>query len=319
MATSKLQRRMSDLLSTHFGGNTVRENLRPQWLIGPKGERLELDFFIEELAIAIEVQGQQHYSYTPLFHSSYEDFQNRQILDQAKRDTCKKLDVILIEVFDEQSALSAIETIYRYADLSVPEETPVEILPKGKEDNSYDFYTAPIIPKRVKKLARLTTRLKKLCRRHNQDGPSRSRWNELFMCAQGIELGLAKWDKDALLRHSERRALAAAMIALADAEPIITQGRPDKIQRLSKSLLATGKDRIGNIILIGSHKQRSHARKLQIERLDLWTYRVFGGEKEHVVRTDGERIICDCESSWQEGTTICSHIIRYHLFREEIS
>lgn len=121
MATSKLQRRMSQLLSTFVGGLTVRENIRPDWLIGSKGERLELDFYIEDLNIAIEVQGKQHYEYTPRFHASYQAFQAQQERDIAKRAGCDLFGVLLFEVFDEESALATIATIAKCA----PEQ-PIE-------------------------------------------------------------------------------------------------------------------------------------------------------------------------------------------------
>jgi len=79
VSTSKLQRQVSALLSTHLGQYTIRENYRPEWLGG-----LELDFYIEELEVGIEVQGRQHFEYTPMFHASYGAF-----LEQKERDEQK--------------------------------------------------------------------------------------------------------------------------------------------------------------------------------------------------------------------------------------
>ena len=98
MSTSKLQRYVSQQLSFHFGQYTIRENTRPAWLTASEGERLELDFLIEELNIAIEVQGKQHYIYVPHFHGDYDGFLKRLEWDEIKRRKCDKAGIILIEV-----------------------------------------------------------------------------------------------------------------------------------------------------------------------------------------------------------------------------
>ena len=98
MSTSKLQRKVSEYLSIHFGRYTIRENTRPEWLIMPTSARLELDFLLEEISLAIEVQGRQHYCYTPYFHGSYGDFQERLARDQFKREQCQAKGITLVEI-----------------------------------------------------------------------------------------------------------------------------------------------------------------------------------------------------------------------------
>lgn len=44
VSSSKMQSRVSEFLSVHFGGYTIRENYKPDWLIVDEGGRLELDF-----------------------------------------------------------------------------------------------------------------------------------------------------------------------------------------------------------------------------------------------------------------------------------
>lgn len=98
MSTSKLQRYVSQQLSVHFGQYTIRENTYPTWLTAPEGERLELDFLIEELNIAIEVQGKQHYTYVPHFHGGYDGFLKRLEWDEVKRRKCQEMEIALIEI-----------------------------------------------------------------------------------------------------------------------------------------------------------------------------------------------------------------------------
>lgn len=112
MSTSKLQREFSFALSTHFGQFTIRENSRPDWCRGANFERLELDFWIVELDIAVEIQGQQHYVYTPHFHASYEDFKAQQARDEAKKRKCVDYRILLIEVSDRESFNEAISKIH---------------------------------------------------------------------------------------------------------------------------------------------------------------------------------------------------------------
>jgi hypothetical protein len=106
MATSKLQRQVSILLSTHLGQYTIRENCRPEWLEG-----LELDFYIEELGIGIEVQGQQHFDYVPYFHESYENFLKLKERDERKADLCKHLGVPLHYIECPDDILPLIEQL----------------------------------------------------------------------------------------------------------------------------------------------------------------------------------------------------------------
>lgn len=59
---------------------------------------LELDCFNEELATAIEYNGEQHYNFTPYFHRSKESFYNIRYRDDMKMRLCKENGVNLIIV-----------------------------------------------------------------------------------------------------------------------------------------------------------------------------------------------------------------------------
>jgi hypothetical protein len=65
---------------------------RPQWL-----EKLELDGYNEELNIAFEYNGKQHYEYIPHFHNNDpEKFELQQLRDIKKYSLCKKKGINLI-------------------------------------------------------------------------------------------------------------------------------------------------------------------------------------------------------------------------------
>lgn len=108
MSTSKLQKRVSELLSIHLGKYTVRENIRPDWLTTKNGDRLELDFFIDELDIAIEVQGDQHYRFVEFFHENVTGYIEQVERDKQKRKICDLKGIKLIEIDSEAEAISEI-------------------------------------------------------------------------------------------------------------------------------------------------------------------------------------------------------------------
>lgn len=59
---------------------------------------LELDCYNEDLKIACEYNGIQHYKYNPFFHKTKDSFQNQKYRDYMKRDLCVKNGIKLIEV-----------------------------------------------------------------------------------------------------------------------------------------------------------------------------------------------------------------------------
>jgi hypothetical protein len=111
MATSKLQRRVGQLLDRTLPQFRIRENYRPDWLISDTGTRLELDFYIEEIKVAFEIQGAQHYQFIAFFHRSLDEFEKRKYNDALKKDLCYGAGVRLIEILTETDALVAIREL----------------------------------------------------------------------------------------------------------------------------------------------------------------------------------------------------------------
>jgi hypothetical protein len=72
---------------------------RPDFLKNPvTGENLELDMYNEDIRLAVEYNGEQHYKYIPFFHQNKEAFKNQLYRDELKRRMCKDAGVTLIEV-----------------------------------------------------------------------------------------------------------------------------------------------------------------------------------------------------------------------------
>lgn len=59
---------------------------------------LELDCYNDDLKLAIEYQGIQHYKFCKFFHKNIESFRNQQYRDELKRIYCRQLGITLIEV-----------------------------------------------------------------------------------------------------------------------------------------------------------------------------------------------------------------------------
>lgn len=97
--TSKLERYLAKELYSRFGGLSIRQNYRPDWMEG-----LELDFYIEELKIAAEVQGAQHYNFVEFFHRTENGFNEQLKRDAKKSVICREKKITLIEIFTEKDA-----------------------------------------------------------------------------------------------------------------------------------------------------------------------------------------------------------------------
>jgi len=72
---------------------------RPNWLKNPEtGHNLELDCYNEELKIAVEYNGSQHYKFPNSYHSTKEKFIQQVRRDKFKQKMCDSYGVYLISV-----------------------------------------------------------------------------------------------------------------------------------------------------------------------------------------------------------------------------
>lgn len=74
-------------------------SVRPDWLENPEtGEKLELDCYNDELKIAVEYNGEQHYKWPNFTNQTYQQFINQVRRDEYKMDECDRNGVYLIVV-----------------------------------------------------------------------------------------------------------------------------------------------------------------------------------------------------------------------------
>ena len=95
-STRKMERYTKEIAETIIG--KPFEKVRPGWLANKSNNNLELDMYNDELKLAIEYNGIQHYKYEKFFHKSKEDFEARVAADELKVKLCKKNHVDLIVV-----------------------------------------------------------------------------------------------------------------------------------------------------------------------------------------------------------------------------
>lgn len=75
------------------------KSIWPDWLRNPEtGETLELDCYNEELQIAVEYNGQQHYTWPNFTNQTYQQFINQVRRDELKMELCDRNGVYLIVV-----------------------------------------------------------------------------------------------------------------------------------------------------------------------------------------------------------------------------
>ncbi|NVM31563.1 MAG: hypothetical protein HWN65_22185 [Candidatus Helarchaeota archaeon] len=69
---------------------------RPTWLLNDWENQMELDGYNQELKLAFEYQGRQHYELVPYFHKSIEELERMKANDKKKLYLCEKNGVTLI-------------------------------------------------------------------------------------------------------------------------------------------------------------------------------------------------------------------------------
>jgi hypothetical protein len=296
MASSKLQEQIGVFLRRDFPDRTIRETVRPDWLLNEEGNRLELDFYIEELALAFEIQGEQHFVYNDFFHGSPESFKKRLRDDKTKRDICRKYNVELCEIcsvedyedfiratFSEYSTLRALKQPFR---------SPNGILKKSLFSIHRFRYSLHRTEERIarcdpndqERLLRLNRKLVKINR---------------YIAAQRVRIGvvLSKYPEIARkLAKASARAIARRDPADHNKQDKKTKQPPPKPPKL-----------------IGSQRMRNNARKRQVRQIDRYTWIVFGGSAEHQVTLSDNMFECDCTRAMIRG--LCCHTIRVMIER----
>ena len=95
----KFDNRCREIVQNYFGVGFP--SVRPEFLKYKTGKNLELDMYNDDLKLAFEYQGIQHYKYTPMFHKSINDLYEQQERDKFKFNRCKELGITLIYIYPD--------------------------------------------------------------------------------------------------------------------------------------------------------------------------------------------------------------------------
>ena len=106
------------MLQEHFPALQVIENSFPKWMKDYVNRRLQLDFYIPALGVAIEVQGAQHDQYIEYFHEDVNGFVDQQRRDRLKKYACKLKGVELLEI----RKIEHLNLLKRYLKTLVPKK-----------------------------------------------------------------------------------------------------------------------------------------------------------------------------------------------------
>lgn len=90
---SKFQFEVKTFLRKFWEGDVVFEEMRIA------GTRLSLDFYNANKKIAIEVQGAQHFQYTPFFHNTRGSYLKQIKRDVSKINFCEINQINLVEIY----------------------------------------------------------------------------------------------------------------------------------------------------------------------------------------------------------------------------
>ncbi len=106
---SKGEKECQEVMKTIYPKYEFKK-VRPAFLKNPKTKRnLELDLYNEDLKLAIEFNGQQHYEFVPRFHGNQKRYRDQIYRDDLKMKLCKKEGIYLIVVrYDEKDILGYI-------------------------------------------------------------------------------------------------------------------------------------------------------------------------------------------------------------------
>lgn len=95
---SSMEILIEKLLSEIVGRENFYREYTWEWLLSETGNHLYVDFYIPNINIVIEYDGQQHYEFSKFFYKTEEQFKRRQELDKLKEKLILEHDIKLVRI-----------------------------------------------------------------------------------------------------------------------------------------------------------------------------------------------------------------------------
>lgn len=111
----------------------------PKWLANDDGNQMELDGYCENLGIAFEYQGEQHYSLGTHYITSAQDLERRQRHDEMKSTLCQQHGVFLFQIPEIWKRMDLLDLKPLILKQSIEVGIP---LPPGSENNTINLLKA---------------------------------------------------------------------------------------------------------------------------------------------------------------------------------
>jgi len=131
----------------------------PKWLKTKRNTQMELDGYNKSLGIAFEHQGEQHFSFTRIFHKDKAAFKKQVKRDKKKKALCNEHSVVLIEI-PEIPSYTSISNLQNYA-LETLETSGINISNEMRA-KEIDFLDAYVFSHSTKRLTLLRKKARKL-------------------------------------------------------------------------------------------------------------------------------------------------------------
>jgi len=99
--------RMADEVHSALKRLFPYEVIVPEHYVRYKGAQLFFDFFMKDLGILFEIQGQQHYEFTKHFHDTAEKFKAQKYRDNLKKEYVQiSKELCLVYFNDEEDKIT---------------------------------------------------------------------------------------------------------------------------------------------------------------------------------------------------------------------
>lgn len=124
---SKPEQICKKILQRMFRRKFIR--IKPKWLKNPEtGYPLELDCYNEELGIALEYNGIQHYEWPNFTGQTEKQFQAQKRRDQFKIQRCREVGVRLLIIKYDVPMYKLEDEIFRQLDITQMDRRPTHIV-----------------------------------------------------------------------------------------------------------------------------------------------------------------------------------------------